>query len=89
MLSRSCLFLACPVLHATLVLSFFLSRKLESLRKWECVLGNDGEGEDGGVLTLSDVQIKGKERQLPRAYARMYALCETTKLVMGTIGAIV
>ena len=54
----------------------FLSRKLESLRKWECVLGNDGEGEDG-VLTLSDVQIKGKERQLPRAYARMYALCET------------
>ena len=61
----------------------FLSRKLEPLRKWECVLGNDG------VLTLSDVQIKGKERQLPRAYARMYALCETTKLVMGTIGAIV
>ena len=54
----------------------FLSRKLEPLRKWECVLGNGGEGgEDGGALTLSDVQIKGKERQLPRAYARMPYVC--------------
>ena len=52
----------------------FLSRKLEWLRKWECVLGSDGEGEDG-VLTLSDVQIKAKERQLPRAYARICMHC--------------
>ena len=43
----------------------FLSRKLGPLRKWECVLGN------GGALTLSDVQIKGKERQLPRVRMRV------------------
>ena len=54
----------------------FLSRKLEPLRKWECVLGNGGEGgEDGGALTLSDVQIKGKERQLPRVRMRVCMHC--------------